>query len=256
MENWQIVLLDTDISTTVLGEYFRHLRLGNEIKHVKGVHAKKGIYENQEEIEQLMDSLLDDDLSRKLVMYGNGFYHHYTYGLCKHADRFSDDYAYIHFDHHPDYRYSFEKNRLGCGSFVERIVSTGDTNASTALFIGSEATKLVEVLGIPLPIPIAAYNHIMEEDILMNGMKPVKKNLSKLPHDVYLSFDLDVMDETEIRTDYSRGSLKAGTLLGIIETIKQSKRIIGADILGFADTTLDIKSAELYLMIAESLLEA
>lgn len=255
MENWQLAVLETDAPARTIGDYFEH-ELGKSIS--RGVIHRYGyeIDSNPRTIDGKINSILGNSLERKLAMYGNGSYHHYTYGLCRHADRFSDDYAYIHFDHHTDYEYFPKKDMIDCSTFVGTILSGRDTNASTALFIGSRPIAPPKIFGIPLLMPFSIYPSVLDEEIRSKGLKTIEKKLRRLPKDVYMSFDLDVMDRSEIYTEplFDNGSLKTDELLGIIDVIKKRKRIIGADILGFAGTRESSKGPELYAQIAESVM--
>ena len=214
-------------------------------------------------VANLMEDTLGNTLEKKLVLYGSGAYHYYTYGLCKYADRFSKDYAYVHVDHHGNYAYGHRNlEELRCGAFVERILlgknSNGnkDTKASTAFFVGSKVTGFKKWLGIPLP---HTYPYILEDQLRKrNGFSRLRNQLSNLPRDVYLSFDLNVMDTSEIYTDYpdDHGSLRTEELLEVLDAIKQTKHIVGADILGFAGGRRETAGFELYKEIVDSILEA
>ncbi len=210
-DSWQIVSLEMDKSGTELGRYFAKLA-----KNLKRAH--------------LSDELCDrDGLAKKigrivvperktLVIYGSGSFHHYTYGLCRAADRLSKGYCYIHFDYHDDYD-TDNPQRLGCGSFVNAILQ--DTHAAQAIFIGTS---------IPWKQSIHSIGCSGKEETISDLERTLKKN----PQDVYLSFDLDVMDPSEISTDYSMGDMGADELVRLIEMIKGKKRIIGADVLGYS----------------------
>jgi len=78
---------------------------------------------------------------RALVVYGSGEYHHFTYGLCMLANRISDDFCYIHIDHHHDW-WDHYNDSIDCGNFVRAIFE--DTNVKkdvrNVLLIGSNPT--------------------------------------------------------------------------------------------------------------------
>ena len=88
--------------------------------------------------------------------------------------------------------------------------------------------------------------------------KPFRKlesGLESLPQDVYLSFDLDVMDYSLMKTGYPQGSLRHKELMKCIEMIKQSKHIIGSDVLGYAGQTGNEPGKQVYKAIVASLMQ-
>jgi len=254
MEPWEIISLETDYSGQAIGAYFEE-ELGMKIRRVRNL-KKEDLKLDKDDIFKLTSSALKGGLERKLVLYGSGAYHHYTYGLCRHADRLSGNYAYMHFDHHNDHFKHEEiygeyrgKARISCGAFLADLLK--DTNASAVMLIGSN-------MGSQTPVKNKIYKAITEKHLrAIRGFRRFGRDLSALPEDVYLSFDLDVMTKRCLRSAYDQGTLKPKELFKMIETIKRNKRIISADVLGFAgmlDQTLPGKS--LYKDIVLSLLES
>ena len=64
------------------------------------------------------------------------------------------------------------------------------------------------------------------------------------------------MHKSTITTAYDQGSLKVRELMKCISLIKQSKHIIGADVLGYADITGRAPGKKLYAKIVASLLQS
>ncbi len=238
MTLWELVSLELDYPAREIGKYFE-----KELKIKRVKCRKEKIYDEKTTICRIVNRALGKSSKRKLVMYGSGFYHHFTYGLCRHADRVSEDYAYIHFDHHDDSR-KLRHNRIDCGAFVKDILE--DTNASAVLYIGTNAPKN---LPVPNKLSIAEYH-------LRRGKRfqKLEWKLKNLPEEVYLSFDLDVMDKSIIGTVYDQGSLKTRELMKCISLIKRSKHIIGADVLGYRGVRGKVHGKELYKKIVNSLL--
>lgn len=243
---WQIISLEMDKAGRELGKYFagvsknlKRFRLSDQLKN-KDVLAKR------------IGRLINPG-KKTLAIYGAGRFHHYTYGLCKAADRLSDSYSYIHFDHHDDYG-DDDQIYLNCGSFVAAIVQ--DTHAAQAIFIGTS-------------IPWERSIYCIDRSGREKTASDLEAILKKGPDDVYLSFDLDVMDPDEIPTDYTMGDMEADELLHLIGMIKGKKRIISADILGYvpngwsmrwshasnvSNVPTQIKSKQLYARIAKAVL--
>ncbi len=255
MSLYELVSLEADISARLVGEFFK--KEGYDIRRsdltdlcMRGTKAT---------IRQLIDHELPADNKKRIVVYGSGAYHHYTYGLYLNATRKLSKHGYIHFDHHADYRCTFfaYPESLNCGAFVKEMLK--DSGASGALFIGS-IPPAEKRPGCPL-----GFQHpSISEDQLRKRKRFLKSGakydlldlyLSELPGNVYLSFDLDVLAPSEILTDYSRGTMKTEELIGIIEVIKTKKHIISADVLGFSGIRMHKKSANAYRRIVDTLLK-
>ncbi len=178
--------------------------------------------------------------NRILATIGHGGYHHLTYGLCKRADILSSNYCYVHFDHHCDsWRYEKQSKAriINCANFVPYILE--ETHASSVLFLGSHPD-----LGIKDDDNYVLKNRhmsLMENKAGHFNLKTLEFIVNELGcDDVYISCDLDVMIEDEIITSYDRGSLRKNGLLEAISVIKEKKRIIGADIVGYSTDRSDI----------------
>lgn len=242
-DDWQIVSLEMDETGKELGRYF-----AKRAKNLKRVHLSDELYDRDDLAKKIRRIVVPG--RKTLAIYGSGRFHHYTYGLCKAADRLSDGYCYIHFDHHDDYAAN-NPQRLECGSFVNAILE--DTHATSAIFIGTS---------IPWTNSIYSIDCSGKEQTSPS----LEKILKKTTRDVYLSFDLDVMDMSEITTDYFGGDMEANELVRLIKMIKGKKRIISADILGYSRNGLDCyynrgsdkpspeKSKQLYEKIAKAIL--
>ncbi len=239
MGNYELILLEPDAPAQAVGYYFER-DLKRKIKHAKIKEPKnykcKEIdplgriidvtMNKKEDVLESITEALGKSAQKRIVMYGSGDYHHYTYGLCRLADALSEEYGYVHLDHHSD-DYPSSSKGINCGSFVNYILE--DTNAAKALLIGEYPNpRTTNQLGHGL------FDAITESGLRdKNGSRELDKKLSKLPDDVYLTFDLDVMDYDEITTGFDQGTLKRKELLDVISAIKASKNIISADILGF-----------------------
>jgi len=58
-----------------------------------------------------------------------------------------------------------------------------------------------------------------------------------MPNEVYISLDLDFLQDKYITTGFSNKDISIFKLLKYLEIIKKEKDIIGADILGYANKT-------------------
>ncbi len=264
---WELISLEMDYSGETIGDYFQNT-LRRKIK--RNEYSRKEVMQyDKETICNIMKRAVAGGEEKKLAVYGCGYYHHYTYGLCKRADRLSENYGYIHFDHHEDYwrgdmKKSFLKScrslnsesnddmdRIDCGSFVADILY--DTHASGLLLVGSTIDRAV-----PRMLKHKVHESIVERQFRnKTGMDMFRRRLDKLPEDVYLSFDLDVMDIKFIETAYSQGTLKPKELMAMIEAIKDSKNIISADVLAYGGILDRTKPGrKLYKQIVDSLIDS
>ena len=245
MTLWELVSLELDKPAEEIGRYFEEQ--GIKIRRVKNI--RKPLAKKKTTICKIVNKALGNNQKRKLVVYGSGSYHHFTYGLCRHADKISDNYGYIHFDHHDDSYEPADRSTICCAGFVRSIID--DTNASRVLYIGAYQP------GFRLPIA----QELLPSQLREECSKEFKESLAELPKEVYLSFDLDVMDTSVIWADYCQGMLKTKKLMRLISMIKKTKHIIGADVLGYAaedrcDNSIKTSGKELYARIIKSLLKA
>ncbi len=216
--------------------------------------------------------------SRILSVTGHGEYHFFTYGLCCLADRLSERYGYIHIDHHCDsWRLPIEAwhRKIGCGSFVPFILE--DTNATDFVFLGTsilleDEYKWCDAMG---RLKKRSKNLLENHEGILD-CKKLEKILSEMEcDDVYVTFDLDVMDVSEVLTGYhgiDSGFLSRDSLFSAINLIKSKKNIISADINGYSNSDEDVwqalghcneeaaaqlksKSKQLYLDIAKAITE-
>lgn len=241
---YDVVVLEHDTPSTNVRKFFeRRWKRGTARLNITRMSTGTGTPYEQTmydscEIENTMKplSLLRGN---PIVMYGNGSYHHYTYGLTANIMKpRCEEYLYIHIDYHTDAAVSRSKcvcdqrrsrinffkrcggRTLGCGNFVEELKQN---NAKNFLFIGTDSTcgwKRKEWV---------KQKTLLDEDV----KSVIASELSKKRCvDAYVSMDLDVLDYPELPTCYGRGKIKLQHLLDVLSVIKEHKNIIAADILG------------------------
>lgn len=219
LPDWKLYSLEMDDAGKTMGKFFE--KQGYAIRRVKineiGLHKeyKKILAEN-------VDKSLQQN-RRAMVVYGDNGFHHYTYGLVKFADRFSDEFGYIHIDNHCDCYRKRTDSWLTCGNFVGQIADDTHVNGidSRIMFIGSNP-QMAEASSF--------YGLELKSDAFM---KTLEKSLEELPSQAYVSIDLDILKTSEIITSYSQGFMDKSCLLEILSLIKGSKQLIGADVIGF-----------------------
>lgn len=215
MNSWDIYSLEAEASGQLVGSFFED-KLNGQIKRVRDAYRGK---ENKRVLRKILSQKIKSK-KKVLALCGTGSLHHYTYGLCMLANSRSRSYGYIHIDHHNDYSSGiYENNTLSCGSFVKQVLE--ETNVSDARFIGPIGDiRLINYPQIRKPEQIKPKN--------------LEELLRRLPREVYLTIDLDVMDNEEISTDWDQGFLKRDELFGIVSMIRAKKEVIGADVHGLS----------------------
>ena len=253
MVDWQIISLETEPTACVIGDYFEAI-FKDKIMRIK---ANINMYYKKTSIDMLIKSIVKSTETRKLILGCSGYFHHYTYGLCRHADNHSQNYGYFHFDHHNDFwSYMPKRKEIHCGGFVDQILQ--DTNASAAFFVGTKVMTWPKGKIFPRYLPNISEEELRSKGgfIRKSGTNLLEERISHLPHDAYLSFDLDVLSKSEMFSDFNQGDMGEQDLLSALNIIKRNKQIIGADIFGYAGKDIKSKSLRVYEHIVNSLLEA
>lgn len=233
-EPWKLAIIEHDEASKSIKEFFTKIWADDIILYNVNwsrSQTKKGI------IKETPD--LGKQKGKILTLYGDGGYHHYTYGLClKIAKRKSKDYMYVHADNHTDARKCDDP--IGCGSFVEDIADK--PRAKDILLLGTpygsnEKNRTIVTVGTLTS---------------KNAKEELRKALKEKPQkDVYVSFDLDVLNRIEITTSYGAGNLSLENLLDAIEVISEEKNIISADMLGLTNRITRMKIHDLVLEYTE-----
>jgi len=225
-EQWVLVVLDHDLASREISEFFK--RVWSEpvitLKLEEAWMDKKGFIAEEFEstIKRIKDPKRSVSKNKILTLYGDGTYHHYTYGLCYAiAKKKSKDYLYAQIDHHTDARYN-ENGVITCGSFVENIME-------------EPGAKDIVMIGTVDGVNHMMRTHVPEKSLMRHNVRTNLANIlrAKPQKDVYASLDLDILDQNEILTFYNQGSLTLEDLLSVIEVIKEEKNLISADMLGY-----------------------
>ena len=246
MKEWQISSLELfDVPARIVGDYFSE-KMPERIKRIQFTPEEKnqvGIKCNRSQLADFVKKAIGTEDHKNLIVYGGGWFHHYTYGLCRLADRISDNYGYIHFDHHTDFA-SPDNDSVSFAGFVDAILE--DTNASKAFFVGSNVPRLIQKRLFNASPGILEWQ-------LRNpwGKSTFRRKLSKLPEQVYLTFDLDLLSENELYSDFDQGELTAQELFELVDIIKSEKEIISADVLGYSSYSRTEDELQIYGNLAE-----
>lgn len=232
LPEWKLYALEIDDAGRKIGEHFQQqgclierVNPGQGIEGIAGFIPDMQKPISKEIVKKAIAGCIQAD-SRVLALYGHGGYHFFTYGLAMLANRLGRDFGYIHIDHHHDTWY-FNWDELKCGAFVRQICQ--DTRVygfrRNIFYIANDKVEASGFFGAGMAGTALLRNNSL--DFALN---------EKMPEDVYVTIDLDVMDRREVRTAFDRGDLKLDELKAVLGNLKQKKRIIGADICGFAET--------------------
>jgi hypothetical protein len=267
MGAWQLLSLEMDSGGKDIGRFFEEdLSLSIKRSSLDELLARAGDITNQEtEIykelswlqsknvifskERLMNAMsaLTAGINEPiLAVYGSGFFHHYTYGLCTVASKLSKAFCYIHIDRHTDcypsgVRRDYKRSGIIAPSdFVEDLRNDKTNNAKDVIMIGAF------VGGWCKGIHSVLYEFAMDK---RKTLEELAAFLDDTRDDVYISIDTDVMLKEEVITyneDYDRGLLDKAQLFSIISLIKSRKRVVGADICGYKCSTYGFESREAF----------
>lgn len=232
LPEWKLYSLEMDDAGRKIGEFFE-----KEGYPIERANPGEGIADieqfipdckriiHKQAIEEAVAGCIKSD-SRVMALYGHGGYHFFTYGLAMLANRLSDEFGYIHIDRHHDSWFD-SNEQLSCGAFVRQILAYTHVHGyeRNMLYIGANNVEAggfsrAGMLGI----------HALRENSFEFEFH------EKMPEYVYVTIDLDVMHREEVRTAFEREDLRLDEIKAILNRIKQKKRIISADVLGFTET--------------------
>lgn len=183
--------------------------------------------------------------NRIFATNGHGKLHQFTYGLCKMADSVSKEYCYVHIDHHWDSARSFNSskdNTINCANFVPYIIE--NTNAKSVAFLGVDVKNRNFADNYDDKVQKIQENcvSIAERSNGRFDFLDLENLISSIQQDdVYVTIDLDVMAPKEVITGYDRGKLSRDGLFDALKKIRETKRIIGADITGYSSDIGDLE---------------
>jgi hypothetical protein len=222
MTDWKLLVLENDDGSKELGDFFEKIWADGVVRK----QLAHGCFNRKETVTSELGKATEGLEGKILTIYGRGNYHHYTYGLCNSiAKARSNDYLYIHVDKHTDADYS--KDKLDCASFTRNLLE--EPEAKDLIFIGSDDDTGKNTS--------SDYTLFYQKDLLSDGPKDdIRKKLrERKQSDVYCSFDLDVLQKTDMYTRFFQGKIGVKDLLQIISVIQEEKNIISADMLGYCD---------------------
>ncbi len=225
-EDWQILLLESDEFSSEIKEFIQKYYKFSSAKINRSSYKKKVI----RRIRDIARKNNIDKNKKTLTLMSSGDFHHFTYGLCRvFADPKSRNYCYMHFDAHADDA-GKEKYLINCANFVNQLLR--DSNAEFAYFIGTPTHAFYRA-------KTAGDSMVCSWKAMVSQIPPRRllASLDDVSDDVYISLDLDFLQDEFIITNYNNKDFPLDKLLKCLKIIKKEKNVIGADILGYANKT-------------------
>ena len=213
-----------------------------------------------------------------LSVYGDGNFHHYTYALTRLAaeqrglEGPEQNWTYFHFDQHRDdwgdRLVNGTSEYLNCGNFVDSICHD---HGAIPFFVGVDAYPYKDSIGYrmngtEIPIYSNYFTKKMQRSRDWKGVRhlrnlftgaqfPAKSDLRGTPSPAYLSFDLDLLAQSEIVTNYDQNPyLTTRRVCEMLDRIRPHKKVFSADILGLPDDTHHPLSVLTMIIIARKIM--
>lgn len=153
----------------------------------------------------------------------SGNYHYVTY---LYLEQIHVPFMLVLFDHHTDLQPSMFAELLSCGSWVKRVLDE-NVYIQKVILIGAKE-ELIRQIPKEYQEKVISFSESsmdMEQSVELFSE-------SGLLYPVYISIDKDVLDESEVKTNWDQGSLTVRQLKKIYEHICEKHKILGVDICG------------------------
>ncbi len=167
---------------------------------------------------------------RGIHLIDSGNYHYMTRLFTKEIDM---PYELVFFDNHTDMKPAMF-DMLSCGSWAKEVLEK-DKNLRKMYMIGPrvkpgdidlEKTSLEKLV-------IISQDELTDENTALKNPKMAELYTGaqgSLP--VYISVDKDILDESEVATNWDQGNMRLDVLITILENISENRTVLGADICG------------------------
>ncbi|WP_010632072.1 arginase family protein [Sporolactobacillus vineae] len=155
-----------------------------------------------------------------LTFIGSGNYHYVALALMQEIRR---PFTLVLFDHHTDLNAGQIGPLLSCGSWVSHAIQEVP-ELKKVIMIGPDPRSARDV-----PQPIRR-----QVVIIPDHSTPAAGQLLKLiqTDTVQISVDKDVLSTDEVKTNWSQGRMRSDTLLPLVRTLIEDKRIASMDVCG------------------------
>lgn len=176
-----------------------------------------------EQAEQILEERIRKLPPEGIHFIDSGNYHYMTKLW---TDKIREPFVLILIDHHPDAQPSLFENLLSCGCWAARVLDE-NPHVRKIVLLGAEE-ELVKSLPEKYKDRIAAYN---EEAVVHDRIwEEFRKKHIEVP--VYLTIDKDILDLSQVKTNWNQGKMKLADLKKVIYQILLHEQVIGVDICG------------------------
>ena len=185
-----------------------------------------------------------------VCFYGSGNYHHLARYLIQNI---KSEVTVVVFDAHTDYRLGGDA-LFDCGSWVRPMMEQPNIKKVILIGINTEKKWFYENHSYRFPEDVLILQKGDAPSVYTGKFRRLRLGNMESPlniptKDVYISVDMDLLEEAYATTDWGNGKVSLDQVVSIIESIKKEHRIVGADICGLADEP-DAKSLRSLARIA------
>ncbi len=131
-------------------------------------------------------------------------------------EKLDEPFSLVLFDHHPDMQPPSFGEITSCGGWVKEVLDSNQ-HINRVYLVGVNEKHLSE---LEMDSRVTIGTEALEED----------------ENPVYISFDKDVLQETDARCDWDQGTLALGEAETIIKSILEKHRVLGMDVCGEDNT--------------------
>ncbi len=196
---------------------------------------KKRILEHTEIARQIGEEFFSG-----IHLIDSGNYHYMTRLF---TEEIKMPYELVFFDNHTDMKPAMF-DMLSCGSWAKevlekdknlrkmymigpRIDQGGNTLGDGALGDGTFGDDFSDKLVTVSQDELTSINEALSNPKMIKLYEPSPASLP-----VYISVDKDILDESEVKTNWDQGNMSMEVLITILENIRKNRTILGADICG------------------------
>ncbi len=188
---------------------------------------------------------------RGIHLTDNGNYHYMSHIL---TGLNTCGYELIVFDHHTDMMTGAFGDILSCGGWI-RSSLVNDKNLKRVICTGADEDLIRQTLDRD---PVIMKEFLSGKAVFSDAASIEEKIYdSDIP--VYLSLDLDVLSENELKTNWDQGDMPSDELISALNHIKRYRNIIGIDICGGPSAgrngEFDVREMKLFGAVLKRLLD-
>lgn len=160
----------------------------------------------------------------------SGNYHYMTRLF---TEEIKEPYELVFFDNHTDMKPAMF-DMLSCGSWAKEVLEK-DKNLRKMYMIGprTDPGEIDPQKESAEKLVIISQDELTDEKSALSdpGISMLcNQSCTSLP--VYISVDKDILDESEVKTNWDQGNMRLNVLISILENICKNRTVLGADICG------------------------